>query len=286
MPTVAIDETAILQVASRESEYNQRRAMGGQVLPDNNGGGLATDVIGVDQLDLTMPWDGFNNYLNNCGPACVSMVLWQARQRRVWPDQIVDWMRGEGHKGYTSSTDLDRYLDNHGVPSAHGQFTSLPEFKTRMRAQVAANRLSILLLYFDWSRNIGGHFEVLYGCDEPGAEVLLMNPWHGVSHAVTWGMLYYEFKPGRFNVRAMRGADSYDSLPESWAARTTASLNVRKGPFTTQPIVRLLAAATRHKFVRYTDQGTAVGPMGNRRWHQLVDGGWVSDYYLDRWERV
>lgn len=286
MPTVAIDESAVLQLASRESEYNQRRAMGGLVEPDDSGGGLATDVIKVNQFDLTMPWSGFNNYLNNCGPACVSMVLWQARQVRKWPDEVADWMRGENHQGYTNSTDLDRYLDAHGVPSEHGQFTSLDDFKARIRDQVAANRLTIILVWGNFSTNMGGHFVVPYGCDEPDAEIQVMNPWHGVVNKYTWEKLYSELKRGRYRVLALRGADSYDVKPESWTAYTTAGLNVRAEPFTRKRIEGLLPSGRQVRLVAFTDQGTAIGPNGNRRWHKLEGGGWVTDFYLYRWQRV
>ena len=285
MPSVAIDVDKTLALTSRESEYNQRRAMGGLVAVDDSGGALATNVVKVDQLDLTMPWDGFNNYLNNCGPSCVSMVLCQARQVRMWPDAIVDWMRGEGHSGYTSSVDLDRFLDAHGVPSSHGQFTSLADFKARIREQVSGNRLTIILIWADQQANSGGHFVVVYGCDEPNADVAVMNPWHGVVNTYGWDTLYSELKSGRYRVLALKGPQRFTAYPESWTAWTTTGVNLRREPFITSPIIKVLPSARRYTLTKYTDGGTAVGPTGNRRWHYNGEG-WVSDVYLYRWERT
>ncbi len=322
MPEIVLDYDEIAEVTEVDSpEVQARLEKKGAVFapappPADEGGAasITSGVVTVNQLDLSMPYDGFNNYENNCGPSCCAMVLMHVTGKRMYPDQIADWMRGEDHKGYTFVEDQTKFLSAHGVPSVTRQAGSLEEYQRILRDQVDNGRLAIVLVYFDWEDNTGGHFEVVYKVDEPGAEVGCINPWRGTSPDFTWRNLWENSKGGWVvcpTVGPKRKEDTdkesggeqkgtlprglseelvgkYDVQPESWGAYTKIDVNVRKGPSSDFKIVKQLPKGKHVKLTHYTDKGEKVeGSEPERRWHFSPGrGGWIFDGGLHRWKKI
>lgn len=320
MPIVELDYEKIAKVASATSPSLRDRLDDKNIKvvdPSDTGeGGVASIVEGVrpiNQLDLSMPWDGnFNNYLNNCGPSCVSMVLMHATGKRAWPDEIADWMQGENHKGYTYVEDQARYLSAHGVPTVAKQASSLAEFQSLLRGQIDNGRLAIILVYWDFDANKGGHFEVVTAVDEPGMDVGCINPWKGTRPTFEWGYLWGNSlggwvicpKKGRKTAPkpqpdqdASKGTTSaiseklrwtYNVQPESWSAFTKIEVNVRSGPGSQFDILRTIPEDKSVKLTYYTDKGESVPESDpDTRWHYSPGRrGWIFDGGLHRWKKV
>ncbi|MDP9381456.1 MAG: hypothetical protein M3Q29_15180 [Chloroflexota bacterium] len=300
MPELAIDYPRIADLtesgsAALRDRLAKKYELGDSVEQEEVEGGPAAMVrrtVLLNQLDSSMPWDGrINNLFNNCGPSCCSMVLHHVTGRRMWPDEIVDWMRGENHEGYTSVEDQVNFLKAHGVPCEAVQASDLSEFRSILREQVEKGRLSIVLVYFDWSKKTGGHFEVVYLADEDDVEVGCLNPWKGTYLKTSWEKLWANTKNGRLILIKASGKESgeksYTELKENWNAVTKTDVNVRSGPSTRYSVVKVIKANTKLYLSKYTDQGQAVkGSEPERRWHYSERaGGWLFDGGLHKFER-
>lgn len=313
MPEIDLDYEDIAEVTELDSpDVQERLEKKGAVFvpappPADEGGAasITSGVVTVNQLDLSMPYDGFNNYENNCGPSCCAMVLMHVTGKKMYPDEIADWMRGENHKGYTFVEDLTRFLTAHGVPSVSKQANSLEEYQRILRDQVDNGRLAIILVYWNWDTNEGGHFEVVYKVDEPGAEVGCINPWRGTQPDFTWRNLWENSKGGwvicptvggpsrKDDKKAAKGPSQelisrFDVQPESWGAYTKMDVNVRTGPTSDFKIVKQLPKGRHVKLTHYTDKGEKVeGSEPERRWHYSPGrGGWIFDGGLHRWKKI
>jgi hypothetical protein len=296
MPELALDYTQIAPITeSGSARLRDRLTERGFVLEDSpepmevEGGpaAMVTHTKVVVQNDLSLPWDGYNNHLLNCGPSCVSMVLMHATGEVRSPDSLIDEMKGDNYKGYTNISDLTGSLSRHGVPADARQASSLQEFQSILRGQVAQGRLSIILIYWDWNANTGGHYVVNYLVDEPGADVGYMNPWRGTRDKYAWERLWPHVIHGWVITPKYSPKGKFVELAENWYATTKTDVNVRSGPSTRYSVVRVIPANTRLYFSKYTDQGQAVkGSEPERRWHYAERaGGWLYDGGLERWER-
>lgn len=261
------------------------------IIPHIMEGGLSiARTRTVDQLDRSAPYDGAWNGLNNCGPACVAMVLYYTHGRMFYPDAIVDEMRGEDHLGYTSVADIVRYLDGHGVPASAAWVDTFDRFRQALRQQVALGHLTIALFYADFAHDQGGHFMVCYGVDDPGADTRWLNPWKGVRLSLGWLEAWENFRS--WMVLTHRGYHAgYRVFAERWQARTiSARVNLRTGPGRSHKVIDVLPPGTAIHLMQYTDDGEAIeGGYPPTRWHfgtPLIGNralrGWVADAVLEQ----
>ncbi len=142
-------------------------------------GGL-TDLEKQQEYPLFLQWDprwGYARYgdddsnigLSGCGPTCLSMVLYYlTKNETLTPDMIAAYSMDNGY--YLAGTGtLWALMED--FPSLYGVEVSQPEISEwSMKSEL--NKGNILICSMGAGDfTAGGHFIVIYGCDENGFKV-------------------------------------------------------------------------------------------------------------------
>lgn len=142
--------------------------------------GTAGDGNDESQLYAIPPRDGNpdENLQDNCGPTCVSMILYWAQNILVSPDEIKDAILGQGVVSYTYVSQLSDYLNSRGITTHWEHIPDADAALATYRSWVEQDTPVIILTYSTWATKSGGHFVLGTGDNDDGG-VHVSNPWTG-----------------------------------------------------------------------------------------------------------
>jgi hypothetical protein len=127
---------------------------------------------------LTQDGHPDENWANNCGETCDSMILLWSKNVVIEPDTIKDAIMGQGTVGYGYVGPLSGYLNTHAITT---QYEGIPDADRAGRMADSWLHMGhpvIVLLYSDRAARTGGHFVLLVGTNDDGSRVVA-NPWGG-----------------------------------------------------------------------------------------------------------